>query len=89
MVRYLLHYITEHCDANDLTGLRAWLEQTSRDREENERAHREAISDRLKALEKDSRDIKEAIHELGMGQKVLPTKAELGEELTNQSESPA
>lgn len=45
------------------------------------------MSDRLKALEKDNRDIKEAIHELGMGQKVLPTKAELGEELTNQRES--
>lgn len=45
------------------------------------------MSERLKVLEKDNRDLKEAIHELGMGQKVLPTKTELGEELTSQRKS--
>lgn len=70
-----------------MAGLRGWLEQTTRDRDEAELAHREALSDRLKALEKDNRDVREAIHELAMGHKVLPTKTELAEELTNQSES--
>jgi cell division septum initiation protein DivIVA len=60
------------------------IEEKFGKKEEEDAEFQEALEDRLKGLEDENKDLKERLHELSMGQKVLPTKSELSEEIGSQ-----
>jgi hypothetical protein len=70
-----------------MIGLQTYLEEKFTKMEEEDEEFQGALEDRLKGLEDENKDLKERLHELSMGQKVLPTKEELNEEITNQCKS--
>jgi hypothetical protein len=70
-------------------GLQTWLEEKFLKKEEEDEEFQGALEDRFKGLEDENKDLKERIHELGMGQKVLPTREELSEEINGQRKSAA
>jgi cell division septum initiation protein DivIVA len=63
------------------------IEEKFGKKEEEDTEFQEALEDRLKGLEDENKDLKERLHELSMGQKVLPTKSELNEEISSQRTS--
>jgi cell division septum initiation protein DivIVA len=63
------------------------IEEKFGKKEEEDTEFQEALEDRLKGLEDENKDLKERLHELSMGQKVLPTKSELNEEISSQCTS--
>jgi hypothetical protein len=60
------------------------IEEKFGKKEEEDTEFQEALEDRLKGLEDENKDFEERLHELSMGQKVLPTKSELNEEISSQ-----
>lgn len=54
---------------------------------EEAKEYRDQDDARWKSVEDSMRDMKEQIHELSMGQRVLPTREEMSEEITNQRKS--
>jgi hypothetical protein len=71
----------------DGEGLYTMIEEKFGKKEEEDTEFQEALEDRLKGLEDENKDLKERLHELSMGQKVLPTKSELNEEIISQCTS--
>jgi cell division septum initiation protein DivIVA len=67
-----------------MIDLQTYLEEKFTKQEEEDAEFQESLEDRLKGLEDENKDLKERIHELSMGQKVLPTKGELNEEISSQ-----
>ena len=63
------------------------IEEKFTKKEEDDIEFQEALEDRFKGLKDENKDLKERLHELTMGQKVLPTKGELNEEIASQRES--
>jgi len=63
------------------------IEEKFTKKEEDDIEFQEALEDRFKGLEDENKDLKERLHELTMGQNVLPTKGELNEEIASQRES--
>lgn len=68
------------------SALRAWMEEDSQKKAENEAEYRESISEQLRTIREENKDLKERVHELQLGQKILPTREEMSEEITNQRE---
>lgn len=63
------------------------MEDKFAERQEEEKEAKENLEERFKSLEDENKDLKERLHELAMGQKILPTREELSEEITGQCES--